>query len=293
MAVRTRQLPVDEYFDLEAILDGTQDFRWRTWKDGWLSGVLNANVVHIRQRQQVLEYRAKADLDEVLRSYFRLDGSHEAGRRALAERDSSMSRLVRRYPYLRVLRHPDPWQCAVAYICSANSRIERIAANVESIADNLGEEAELDGDLRKTFPDQETVLGAGEEHIKGLTTGLPSLPSRIVAAAGQLDWHNLTLASTSRAVEQLRLCDGIGPKIANCIALFALDRSDAFPVDTWVARAAAYYYPEQKRTTTVLSKWAQTYFGQHAGYASQLLFRDGLTRRAALTGDSKRLEILA
>ncbi len=199
-----------------------------------------------------------------------------------------MSRLVRRYPYLRVLRHPDPWQCAVAYICSANSRVERIAANVESIAGDLGEETELDGDVRRVFPDQETVLRAGEEHIKSLTTGLPSLPSRIVAAAGQLDWHDLAQASTSQAIGQLQLCDGIGEKIANCIALFALDKTRAFPVDTWVRRAMANYFfwgetlPSDRR----LAQWARDRFDEHAGYASQLLFRDGLTRRATLTAKS-------
>ena len=31
----TRQLIMDRHFDLDAILDGTQDFRWRAWRDDW------------------------------------------------------------------------------------------------------------------------------------------------------------------------------------------------------------------------------------------------------------------
>ncbi len=64
----TRRLDVDRPFDLDAVLDGTQDFRWRRWNDDWKSGVLDGEMVHIRQVSGGVEYRAA-----LLRSYFRLD----------------------------------------------------------------------------------------------------------------------------------------------------------------------------------------------------------------------------
>ena len=36
-------------FDLAKTLDGSQDFRWQSLGDGWHSGVLNGNLVHLRQ----------------------------------------------------------------------------------------------------------------------------------------------------------------------------------------------------------------------------------------------------
>ena len=69
----TRQLIIDQLFDLDAILEGAQDFRWRPWKDNWHSGVLGGNLIHIRQIDHGVEYRPDSDLDALLRSYFRLD----------------------------------------------------------------------------------------------------------------------------------------------------------------------------------------------------------------------------
>ncbi len=68
-------------------------------------------------------------------------------------------------------------------------------------------------------------------------------------------------------------CRGIGPKIADCICLFALDKTEAFPVDRWVERATERYFPPQERPFGEdLVMWAQDRFGRYAGYANQFLF---------------------
>ena len=36
-------------FDLDKVLYAAQDFRWCKWDDDWHSGVLNGNLIHIRQ----------------------------------------------------------------------------------------------------------------------------------------------------------------------------------------------------------------------------------------------------
>ena len=70
-------------------------------------------------------------------------------------------------------------------------------------------------------------------------------------------------------------CYGIGHKIAACIALFGLDKVEAFPADTWVKRAVAGYFPNQKQPAgDELVMWAQNYFGKYPGYANQLLFHE-------------------
>ena len=56
-------------FDLANVLDGSQDFRWRKLEQGWHSGVLDGNIVHIRQDRSALEYRATQP-HSLLISYF-------------------------------------------------------------------------------------------------------------------------------------------------------------------------------------------------------------------------------
>ena len=83
----TRQLIIDKPFDLDAILDGTQDFRWCPWRDDWYFGVLNGNLIHIRQVGSVVEYQAESDLHALLRSYFRLDDDIYAIRADISAHD--------------------------------------------------------------------------------------------------------------------------------------------------------------------------------------------------------------
>ena len=67
---------------------------------------------------------------------------------------------------------------------------------------------------------------------------------------------------------------GICSKIADCIAVFSLEKLEAFPIDVWVRRALGeWYFPEQKTPPDrVLLEWAQERFGRYGGYAQQYLF---------------------
>jgi N-glycosylase/DNA lyase len=69
-------------------------------------------------------------------------------------------------------------------------------------------------------------------------------------------------------------CPGIGPKIADCIAVFSLEKLEAFPIDVWIRRALGeWYFPGQKTPPDrVLLEWAQAHFGPYGGYAQQYLF---------------------
>ena len=68
-------------------------------------------------------------------------------------------------------------------------------------------------------------------------------------------------------------CHGIGPKVADCIALFSLDKMEAFPVDVHVRRAVEGYFQSLGRPSEKsIVKWAQDRFGEYAGYANQFLF---------------------
>ena len=184
------------------------------------------------------------------------------------------------YPYLRVLRQPDPWEGLVAYLCSANNTVARISAMVEKVAETLGDAVELAGETRHAFPTPHQMLAAGTAPLDALRLGL-GRPAKIIAAAGRIRDGTLDLDDLSRpevsyaeAKRRLRGCRGIGDKIADCIALFALDKREAFPVDRWIGRAVArrYFPGQQPPSGDLLARWAQDRFGTYAGYANQLLF---------------------
>ena len=267
-------------FDLDKVLYAAQDFRWCKWDDDWHSGVLNGNLIHIRQVDDVLEYKSNSDsdLDEMLRSYFRLDDPIDDIYDELGSRDDRVRELVNDYPWLRVLRQPDPWECMVAYMCAARTRITTTRKRVEAIAE-LGQPLELDGDVRQTFPAPEVVIEAGVEQLRDMKLGFKRVPRDIISVAERVHSHDLDLTelacqSYAEARLQLMNCNGILDKTADCIALFALGKMQAFPVDGNVSDAVVeIYFPWLKKfTTESLTIWAQERFGPYAGYANQYLF---------------------
>ena len=269
-------------FHLQKNLKGRQDFRWRKLPNDYHSVVLNGHLIHIRQTEDRLTYRSTpdADLTDLLRSYFRLDDNLDALYTEIAARDDHLAKLIHEKPGVRLMRQPDPWECLVSYICSARAAPPRITHRVETIATQLGHPLTLDGETRHTFPDPATVLTAGLAQLQQIPLGFQRVPHAIIQAAnlihdGSLDLHRLAQPDIpyDEAISQLTDLYCVGPKIANCIALFALNKTEAFPVDSRVRNTVKRLYPSHTRSSDdQIISWAQDLFGHHAGYANQFLY---------------------
>ena len=269
-------------FCLDNVLNGTQDFRWCRRDDGRHCVVLARHHIHVRQDGDRLEYESDSDTDlnGLLHSYFRLDDDIDAIYADISSRCDTVAQLVEEYAWTRIMRQPDPWECTVSYILSANANVGKIRRGVEGIAKKLGQPTKLDECERHTFPTRQKVLEAGVKPLEELKFGLDK-HNRIMNAAerirdGKLDLCRLAepRVSYDEANSQLIACKGVGPKIANCIALFSLDKMEAFPVDVHVCRALKKHYFRSGKIPSNKVKWAQNRFGKYAGYANQFLFYD-------------------
>ena len=290
--------------DLEASLLGGQAHRWK--REGeWCGGVLRGELVLIRQQGQIIEFHSSPSDPQAMipriRDHLRLDDDLKAIQVEITT-DPNVAAQVERYSGLRVLRQ-EPWECLIAYILSANSNIETIHRNMERLSDAFGETLMLRLDsrfrgndgleeertiTRRTFPKPVDLAEAGEAELRRLRLGFraPYVHQAAIAVAERrLDLDYLVAAPYPEAKGELMALKGIGDKIADCIALFSLEKMQAFPIDVWVRRALAdWYFPNEKTPTNrVLLEWAQGYFGRYAGYANQYLFhgrrlRDKTTR---------------
>jgi N-glycosylase/DNA lyase len=74
------------------------------------------------------------------------------------------------------------------------------------------------------------------------------------------------------AKKELMKIKGIGPKVADCILLFSLGKSEAFPIDVWVQRTMRSLYLGEKATNKEIELRASELFGKYAGFAQQYLF---------------------
>ena len=271
-------LETDQPLDLTASLESGQAHRWRREAE-WYTAVVRGNFIMIRQNGHRLEFQSEpgpeATVAPLLESYFRLDDDLAAIYTEISQ-DQRVAAMVRRYPGLRLLRL-EPWECVISFICSANSNIPRIHQVVEKMADHYGTPITADGQVRHAFPTPYQLAQAGEAELRKLGLGFRA-PYVAQAASlvswGQLDLDGLIGLPYPEAKARLMECPGIGPKIADCIAVFSLEKLEAFPIDVWVRRALGewYFAGEKRPTDRVLLEWAQNYFGRYGGYAQQYLF---------------------
>jgi len=276
------ELVVDQPLNLAATLESGQSHRWRREED-WYTGVVRGHFIQIRQTNDRIEFCSQAgpkisketSVVPLLERYFRLDDDLPAIYAEIRQ-DPKVADMVDRYPGLRLLRI-EPWECLVSFICSANSNIARIHQNMEKLAETFGDPIATGDRVEHAFPTPAQLGEAGEEELRRLGLGFRApyvdKATRMVLD-GRLDLAELIETPYPEAKTKLMECPGIGPKVADCIAVFSLDKLEAFPIDVWVRRALGeWYFPGQKPPADrVMLEWAQNHFGRYGGYAQQYLF---------------------
>ena len=269
----------EQPFDLSASLESGQSHRWIR-EDDWYSSIINNTYIKLRQDTDGITHffsnRNCEDVNiDILKRYFRLDDDISGIYREISK-DQRVSEMVKIYPGLRLLRL-DPWECLIAFICSANSNLSRIHQVMENMANSFGDPLQLENAIRNTFPRPEQLVEAGEIGLRKLGLGFRApyvyqATKRVLE--GRLDLELLIDLPYEEAKANLMECNGIGPKIADCVAVFSLEKIEAFPIDVWVRRALGeWYFPNQKIPPDKdLLEWAHAHFGIYAGYAQQYLF---------------------
>ena len=65
---------------------------------------------------------------------------------------------------------------------------------------------------------------------------------------------------------------GVGAKVADCVCLFGFNRSDSFPVDTWIEKVYREDFNGKLKDREKQAKWFVDKFGLDSGYFQQYLF---------------------
>ena len=133
------ELPINQPFRLVETLSCGQGHRWLPRNDGWHEGVVDTELITIRQIASGIEFFGASDpvaMKAWLHRHFRLDDDVEAIYRELAQGESVLAGLLERHSGIRVMS-VDPWECLVYFILSANNNIPRIQRDMERIAPRL------------------------------------------------------------------------------------------------------------------------------------------------------------
>ena len=83
---------------------------------------------------------------------------------------------------------------------------------------------------------------------------------------------NPSSLSTDDLRRELLKILGVGRKVADCILLFAYNRTDVFPVDVWMERVYKEVFGGKETERTKMSEDLVERFGELSGYIQQYMF---------------------
>lgn len=274
------------FYDLGQTLSSGQAFRWEPLEEGW-EGVVQDRWVRLTSKPGgIAAETMSAPASWIwLTDYLQLNVDLTAVIRQFPD-DEPMRLAVQSCRGLRLLRQ-DPWECLASFILSSTKQIVQIQQIVRTLCERFGQSVAVPPGRRPaySFPSAETLAQVPESELRECKMGFraPHLRAAAMAVAGRtLDLNALRIRRWEEAKNELTKLRGVGPKIANCVLLFAYGFQDAFPVDVWVSRALKdLYFPNKRKHPKQLERFAQTHFGPFAGYAQQYLFHYVRMRKRA------------
>ncbi|XP_033105498.1 N-glycosylase/DNA lyase-like isoform X2 [Anneissia japonica] len=254
-----------------------------------------------KSSKHVAKNQEEVSDEDILRDYFQLNTSLEELYVTWSKSDKHFSQISSGFAGVRTLRI-DPTENLFSFICSSNNNISRITGMVNALCTHYGDRLmEVDGEVWYSFP---TVASLSkrkvEAHLRelgfGYRAGYISSSADFIMQNGGSDWlESLRNVTYTEAKAELLKLKGVGPKVADCVCLFSLDKTGAIPVDTHVWQISARdYMPKLKTakslTATIYKEIGDTYrqmFGEYAGWAHSVLFSADLRKFQELQGQKK------
>lgn len=290
-----------EDFEAAHIFECGQCFRWSLLSDGCgrdlYFGVAGGMAVAVSdfcengKKVIVVANATKKDFDGFWYNYFDFKRDYGEIKKTLSVKDAHLKKAIEFGKGIRILQQ-EKFEILISFILSANNNIPRIKGCVEKICRDYGDKIEI-SDAFKTylmqkvgalpgkvyaFPSCEQLLNVKAEDYSACckagyrcaylekSVDLYKLHPELLISASQ---EKTTLTQARTLVKSF--C-GVGPKVADCILLFAGLRTDVFPVDIWVRRVLQDLYFNKAVSQKEAELFASEYFGSLAGFAQQYLF---------------------
>ncbi len=238
-----------------------QCFRFTPKGDNGFEGVAYGKYLYIHEHEDGFRLHCtKDEFDKIWHDFLHLDFDYDAVAHAFPN-DDFTRQAIEHGRGLRILAQ-QPWEALCSFIISQCNNIKRISSIIKTLCELFGEPL-ADGQF--AFPTADKMAQLTESDLAPLRCGYraPYLISAAQAVnSGQLCFDKLRDMDTDDARAEIMKLQGVGRKVADCFLLFGLSKLNAFPVDTWMKKAAVFYP----------NGFDGQAFGQYAGIAQQYIF---------------------
>ena len=259
-------------FDPQHIFECGQAFRWKVEEDNSYTTIAYGKRLNVKKEKDdiILSDTNREDFDNIWYHYFDLERDYGKIKKELSK-DPTLKEATEFGGGIRILNQ-EPFEMVISFIISANNQIPRIKKSIELIAQEYGEK-----NLGYySFPTPDQLSKAKVEDLRELAK-VGFRDKRIVETSkmilnGDVDLNKIFEMTRDEGKEELMLLPGVGPKVSDCILLFAFDKDEAFPVDVWVKRVMEHFYLKEETNVKTIGDHGARLFGDLAGFAQQYLF---------------------
>lgn len=240
----------------------------------------------IKQSVKGEEKHCENSYEDLIKDYFQLNIKVGNLYQKWSDVDSNFQSISSKFGGIRILRQ-DPVENLFSFICSSNNHISRISSMVEKLCENYGREVgKFNGKTYFSFPTIFELSEDGvESELRNLGFGyrakyINKSAQQILEKGGETWLRALREIPYAEAKKELLALNGVGAKVADCVCLMSLDKTDALPVDTHVWQIAARgYMPSLSKCKSLTDKLYneigdhfRTLWGPYAGWAQAVLF---------------------
>ena len=190
--------------------------------------------------------------------------------------DEHIDAAIKRYRGMRLTLN-DPWETTLCFIISQFNNVKRIRLIVRDIVNKYGGEV-LNGNgmpVARSFPSSARLMRLSTKELLKCGTGFRAKYIKEAAefCTNNLDLYRLNPRNYDRLKESLMEINGVGDKVADCIALMGYGNMDAFPIDVHIKRAMErMYFNNRKTKIGKIHEFVEGQWPHMAGYAQQYIF---------------------
>lgn len=251
-----------------------QIFRFFPLNDGSFDVILKDRVINIYQKDNALYVSSndETDLEKVVRNYFDLDNNYEKMDDFLIKNDVKLKDAINFSKGLTMIKQ-DPFETVMEYIISANNGVPQISAALNNIAEKYGKKVTFNNKEYYLFPIFNDLKDLSESDYRACKVGFRDKYLKQMVDKlnnGDVNLDEFYTLDTTDSLNKLMENNGIGPKVASCILLFAYQKYDVFPIDTWVKKIMKNDYKIEGEKK--IREFAVKTYGKYSAIALQYLF---------------------
>lgn len=223
-------------FNAKHILECGQIFRFKQLASGDYVVFSGDKKAQISEEQNCYEIACNDVL--YFENFFDLNTDYQTIKGELSQKFSILNEACQYGHGIRILKQ-QPFETIISFIISANNNIKRIQGIIERLCARCGTNM---GDYY-AFPTQNQLETLTVGDLRALGMGFRAeYVYNTTKLLKDVNLQKLSESSTSKLLEFLISLSGVGPKVADCIALFAYHKMDCFPVDTWIKKVYNQYF---------------------------------------------------